>query len=78
VVIRGKEAGVVEWRMNDSATEPVESAPLVKDKGGFFATLGPWPRGAVQSVAWVVKSEHGPFLTAEGGREFVVKVAQPP
>ncbi|MFO0723385.1 MAG: alpha-amylase family glycosyl hydrolase [Myxococcota bacterium] len=78
VLVRGKEAGVVEWRMNDSATEPVESAPLLRDKGGFTATLGPWPRGAVHKIAWVVKSEQGPFLTAEGGHEFVVKIGQSP
>lgn len=76
VVVVGTGAGVVEWRMNDSVAEPVEHAPLVKSGRGFAATLGPWPSGAVQKVAWVVKSEQGPFLTAEGGQEFVVKIAE--
>ena|GEM_PF-1558992 len=75
VVVLGTGAGVVEWRMNDSTAEPVEHAPLIKNGRGFAATLGPWPSGAVQKVAWVVRSEQGPFLTAEGGQEFVVKIA---
>lgn len=76
VVVVGTGAGVVEWRMNDSVAEPVEHAPLIKSGRGFAATLGPWPSGAVQKVAWVVRSEQGPFLTAEGGQEFVVKIGQ--
>ncbi len=74
VVVRAPGPGVVEWRMNRSGAEPAESSPLVRRGAAWEATLGPWPKGAVTEVAWVIKGADGAFVTAEGGAEVRVVV----
>lgn len=74
VVLRARTPGVVEWRMNGSQAEPAESAPLVASQGAWTATLGPWPKGAVREVAWVIRSPEGGFVTAPGGAELMIAI----
>lgn len=74
VVLRASGPGVVEWRMNRSRAEPAESAPLVRSGSAWEATLGPWPQGAVNEVAWVIRGTDGTFVTAAGGGEATVSI----
>ncbi|MCC7383953.1 MAG: hypothetical protein IT384_19080 [Deltaproteobacteria bacterium] len=69
LVIRAPGPGVVEWRMNRSSSEPVESTPLSRLDGGWSATLGPWPKGSVEEIAWVIRGADGTFITGPGGAE---------
>ena len=75
LTLRARRPGTVEWRMDHSSVEPVDQTPLVKTKHGRWeATLGPWPKGSVSEVSWVIRTPDDDFLTAGGGQEHTTKI----
>ncbi len=69
VVVRAKKRGTVEWRIDGSDVEPVERTPLTKSGKRWTATLGPWPKGAVKEVSYIIRGPRGELFTGAQGQE---------